>query len=283
MMIEAQWSEQLAAVHAEIAPALPRNVEPRTVELAAFTAVGERDLAMRLWTEARDAADAARRSVRAGLRERHGSRRPGGWPLMVLLVGALCAAVAAVLSSGLRFDPADTVATVVTLSGLAALACIVVMIAARGRALNRAVIRLHGVATVGLVLAAVFTVGRGWDTTAMILLVTAAIGVAGLVGVLVARARDSADTELVDTAENVALAETKPEVEAVGLRLRAETEAALDAATADRIVALRDTVLAEIAARGITLEPVPPRTPAGSVIIDALLATWVPEVMRGEV
>lgn len=205
-MSDVEFAAQLAAVRAEIAPALPRNVEPRTVELAAFSAVGERDLALRVWRRARQAADDARRAIGRRLRARHGARHPGGWPLAALFVGALCAAVAAALGSGARFDADDMATATAVLAGVAAMACVVVMIAARGRALNRAVIRIHGVVTVGL---------------------------------LVARVRDAADTEAVDTAVNVGLAETLPEVEAVSLRLRSEVAVALGPERARRIVELR--------------------------------------------
>lgn len=279
-MSDVEFAAQLAAVRAEIAPALPRNVEPRTVELAAFSAVGERDLALRVWRRARQAADDARRAIGRRLRARHGARHPGGWPLAALFVGALCAAVAAALGSGARFDPDDMATATAVLAGVAAMACVVVMIAARGRALNRAVIRIHGVVTVGLLVAAGFTMSRDAGDSTPVVIVAAVVGVVGFVVVLVARVRDAADTEAVDTAVNVGLAETLPEVEAVSLRLRSDVAVALGPERARRIVELRTATLAALAAEGIALETIDPHVPAGGVIIDALLATWVPEVMR---
>lgn len=279
-MSDVELAAQLAAVRAEIAPALPRNVEPRTVELAAFSAVGERDLALRVWRRARQAADDGRRAMRRRLRARHGARHPGGWPLAVLFVGALCAAVAAALGSGARFDPDDMATATAVLAGVAATACVVVMYAARGRALNRAVIRIHGVVTVGLLVAAGFTMSRDAGDSTPVVIVAAVVGVVGFVVVLVARVRDAADTEAVDTAVNVGLAETLPEVEAVSLRLRSDVAVALGPERARRIVELRTATLAALAAEGIALEPIDPHVPAGGVIIDALLASWIPEVMR---
>lgn len=282
-MTDTQLMAQLAAVRAEIAPALPRNVEPHIVELAAFSAVGERELALRVWHEAREAAEEARRAMRRRLRERHGARHPGGWPLTVLFVGALCAAVAAALASGVRFDPEDTATVTVVLAGLAAATCVVVMVAARGRALNRAVIRIHGVVTVGLLATAAFAMSRDSGPLTPAVLVAAFVGVVGFVIVLVARARNAADTEAVDTAANVGLAETLPEVEAVSLRLRSEVSAALPPERARRIVELRTATLEGLSAQGILIEPVDSRTPAGGVIIDAMLAAWVPDVMNDEI
>lgn len=281
-MTATDFAAQIGSIRAEIAPALPRNVEPRTVELAAFSAVGQRELGLRIWKDAREAAADAQRSMRRRIRERHGARNPNGWPLMTLLLGAICAAVAAVLTSGFRFDPVETQTAVLVLAGIAAATCILIMIVARGRAMNRAIIRIHAIATIGLVAAAALTVGRGGDT-AIILSVFAAIGIIGIVVVFVSRARNAADTETVDTALNVGLAETQPEIEAVSLRMTSEATAELSEADARRIVELRTAVLADLASEGIVLDPVDPTVPAGGVIIESLIATWVPEAMRGEI
>jgi hypothetical protein len=77
----------------------------------------------------------------------------------VLFVGALCAAVAAALGSGARFDP-DDMAT----------------------------------ATVGLLVAAGFTMSRDAGDSTPVVIVAAVVGVVGFVVVLVARVRDASSS-----------------------------------------------------------------------------------------
>jgi hypothetical protein len=120
----------------------------------------------------------------------------------VLFVGALCAAVAAALGRGARFEP-DDMAT----------------------------------ATVGLLVAAGFTMSRDAGHSTPVVIVAAVVGVVGFV-------------------------------------------VALGPERARRIVELRTATLAALAAEGIALEPIDPHVPAGGVIIDALLASWIPEVVR---
>lgn len=282
-MADDELAEQIAAVRREIAPALPKNVDAKTVELAAFSAVGRRDLALRVWKDAREAAVAARRSKGKTMRTRFGARNPNGWLSFVAFGGALCAAVAAVLTSGIRFDPAETVIATAVLAVLAGVASLIVLLVAAGRPLNRSMIRIHGILTVGLVIAAALMLSRGPDVWAIVVAASAAVSVMGMVMVLVARARDHRGTEEIDTAINVALADTKPEVEAVSLRLQSDVAAELGAQDAARIVRIRTTVLADLASEGIPVAAVDPEAPAGSVIIDDLLSMWVPDVLKGEI
>ncbi|WP_127818671.1 hypothetical protein [Microbacterium sp. CPCC 204701] len=282
-MADDELAEQIAAVRREIAPALPKNVDPKTVELAAFSAVGRRELALRVWTDSREAATAARRSKGKALRERFGARNPNGWLSFVAFGGALCAAVAAVLTSGFRFDPAETSAATAILAALAGVAGLIVLIVAAGRPLNRSMIRIHGIMTAGLVIAAALMLSRGPGVWAVVVAASAVVSVVGMVVILVSRARDHGGTEEIDTAINVALADTKPEVEAVSLRLQSEVATELGSQDAARIVRIRTAVLAELASEGIPVAAVHPEAPAGSVIIDDLLGMWVPEVLRGEI
>ena len=282
-MADDELAEQIAAVRREIAPALPKNVDAKTVELAAFSAVGRRDLALRVWKDAREAAVAARRSKGKAMSTRFGARNPNGWLSFVAFGGALCAAVAAVLTSGFRFDPAETAIATTVLAVLAGVASLIVLLVAAGRPLNRSMIRIHGILTAGLVIAAAFMLSRGPDVWAIVVAASAAVSVIGMAMILVSRARDHRGTEVIDTAINVALADTKPEVEAVSLRLESEVAAELGPQDAARIVQIRTAVLADLASEGIPLAAVEPGAPAGSVIIDDLLGMWVPDVLKGEI
>ncbi len=282
-MADDELAEQIAAVRREIAPALPKNVDAKTVELAAFSAVGRRDLALRVWKDAREAAVAARRSKGKAMSTRFGARNPNGWLSFVAFGGALCAAVAAVLTSGFRFDPAETAIATTVLAVLAGVASLIVLLVAGGRPLNRSMIRIHGILTAGLVIAAAFMLSRGPDVWAIVVAASAAVSVIGMAMILVSRARDHRGTEEIDTAINVALADTKPEVEAVSLRLESEVAAELGPQDAARIVQIRTAVLADLASEGIPLAAVDPGAPAGSVIIDDLLGMWVPDVLKGEI
>ena len=62
-MADDELARQIAAVRREIAPALPRNVDAKIVELAAFSAMGRRDLALRVWKDARELGKSAGESA----------------------------------------------------------------------------------------------------------------------------------------------------------------------------------------------------------------------------
>lgn len=150
-MTAEEVAAQVTAVRRDIARAVPRHIDARTVELAAFTATGHGELGLRVWREAREAAQTARRSTGKALRTRFGARNPHGWLSFVAFAGALCAAVAAVLTSGTRFDPEETAVATTVLASLAGVASLLVLVVATGRPLNRSMIRIHGVLTVGVV------------------------------------------------------------------------------------------------------------------------------------
>lgn len=283
-MTDDDLTTQIAAVRGRIAPALPANVSARGVELAAFWAVGRDELGQQTWHAARKAAEAARRSCWGLLRTRYGARDPHrGWLMFALLGAALGAAVAAVLASGFRLDPDDTAPAVVALALTAAAVDAVLLAVVRGRPVGRAAVRIQAVVTVAGVVAAAFEVSRGLSAPAVLTAGAAVVTVVTMAAVLIARARRRAETEEIDTAINVALADTKPEVAAVALRLQADTDAALRPDERSRIVALRTAVLADLAAEGITVASIADSVPAGGVIIDEQLATWVPDALRGEV
>lgn len=282
-MVDDELVGQIATARRQIAPSLPKHADAKSVERAAFSAVGRNELGLRLWAEAREAGEAAKRSKRTALQKRYGPRNPHGWLPFVALAGALCAAVAAALTSGLRTDPADMTVATTVLAVIAAAASLVVSIAAGGKPLNRSMIRIHGVLTVALVIAAAFVLSRGTDAAAWIVAGSAVVSVIGIVVILLARARDRAGTEEMDTALNVAVADIGPELRAASERLQAQVAHELGARDAARIVEIRTALLADLAAEGISLAPVEPSAPAGSVIIGDLIRSWLPEAQRREV
>lgn len=282
-MADEDVTAQIAAVRRDIARAVPNHIDAKTVELAAFTATGRGELGLRVWQQAADAAKAARRSKGKALRARFGARNPNGWLSFVALAGALSAAVAAVLTSGFRFDPEETSATTAVLASLAAAASLIVLVVAAGKPLNRSMIRIHGVLTVGVVVAAALMVSRGIGAPAVVVAVSALMSVVGYAVIFVARARNPEGTELIDTAINVALADTHPEVQAMSWRLQSQVAEELGAGDSERIVMLRTTVLTDLASEGVALEPTDARAPAGSIIINELIGTWVSAAQRGEV
>lgn len=282
-MVDDELVGQIATARRQIAPSLPKHADAKSVERAAFSAVGRNELGLRIWSEAREAGEAAKRSKRAALQKRYGPRNPHGWLPLVALGGALCAAVAAALTSGLRTDPAEMTVATTVLALIAAAASLVVSIAAAGRPLNRSMIRIHGVLTVALVIAAAFVLSRGTDAAAWIVAASAVVSVIGIVVILLARARDRAGTEEMDTALNVAVADIGPDLRAASQRLQAQVADELGAEDAARIVEIRTALLADLASEGIHLAPVEPSVPAGSVIIDDLIRSWLPEAQRREV
>ena len=282
-MVDAEIGAQIAAARRRIAPALPKHVDAKSVELAAFSAVGRTELGHRVWADARQAGEAARRSWRELLRTRFGPRNPHGWVMFVAFGGALCAAVAAALASGLRTDPADVAAATTVLGALAGGASIMVLIAPGGRPLNRSMIRIHAILTVALVIAAGFMLGRGLDAGSITVGVSALSSGVGFIAVLWARARDRQAADEIDAALDIALADIGPRVRAESLRLQAEVAAEAGPQDALRIVEIRTAVLAELAAEGIRLEPVDPSAPAGSVIIDDMIRSRLPDARRREV
>ncbi|MGA7147325.1 MAG: hypothetical protein WBX17_02415 [Microbacterium sp.] len=282
-MVDDELVGQIATARRQIAPSLPKHADARSVERAAFSAVGRNELGLRVWAEAREAGEAAKRIKRTALQKRYGARNPHGWLPLVALTGALCAAVAAALTSGLRTDPAEMTVATNVLAVIAAATSLVVSIVAGGKPLNRSMIRIHGVLTVALVITAAFVLSRGTDAGAWIVAGSAVISLIGIGLILLARARDRAGTEEMDTALNVAVADIGPELRAASERLQAQVAQELGAQDAARIVEIRTALLRDLAREGISLAPVDASTPAGSVIIDDLIRSWLPEAQRREV
>lgn len=241
-------------------------------EMDAFERVGLKDLALETWHSAREAAEKARKDCWAWLRVKYGSRNPHwGWTSFVLLAAALCAAIGATLTIGVRFDPAETAIITTALAAAAAIGDLLVVLSSRFRPQNAGVLRPQAIVTVALVVAAAFQASRGLPT-APVVIGAAAIGIGALIVYFVARAADPEGTEEIDTAINVALARMRPEVAAIGVRMQADLTARLSESERAAIVGSRGPL--PLGA------PVDEGAPAGGVIIAVLLGTWIPEVLR---
>lgn len=245
-----------------------KRLNARDIELAAFTEVGRHDLGGRIWDEASEAAERAWRECRAGLREEYGARNPHwGWSVFVLLTAALCAAVAAVMTSGFRFDPAETMVAVTVLVAIAGLMDLVVGLASRARPVNAGFLRPQVVVAIGLGAAAAFQLSRGVTSVTMVFVVAAVIGVGGLVLFILMRALRPAEREEIDSAVNVSIDRKQPEVDAAAARIQAAALADLSAQEQERIVALRTSRLGDTASGEV---------PAGGMIISEFLSAWNP-------
>lgn len=280
-MTDDEQATQRAALRRHAARVPARHFDAKSVELAAFSAVGRREVGLRLWDDANKAAQATRRSNRNTLRTRYGARNPNGWLSLVAFGGALSAPVGAVLTSGLRQDPEDTALATAILTALAGVASLLVLTVAAGRPLNRLMIRLHGVMTIALVVAAALTLSRDMSATAVVASASAIVSVVGYAAIFVCRARDVAGTQEIDSALNVAFADTVPEAKAAARRLLSEVEKELGPEDSRRIRQLRTTTLADFAPKGVSIEPMSEDAPAGSAIVNDLIARWAPEELRG--
>lgn len=273
-------TEEFVAQLAQVRAALPPNrshVDPKEVERVVFGTVGHHELGLRIWTEAREAAEQAWKDCRTRMRSRYGARSPrGGWLMFVLFAAVLCGAFAAVLASGFRTDPQETKGVLAALVIAAATADVVALAVAGWRPLNRAAIRMQIGIGVTLGAAAAFQLTRPSMAVTPVAVAGGTIGLAGLLLVLLVRAALPAERLEIDTAINVAVAEMQPEVDAIGARIQAQALEELGEEDQARIVALRTALLADLATEGLVFDPVPEGTPAGGVIISALLSRWHP-------
>ncbi|MBO9627281.1 MAG: hypothetical protein J7484_13030 [Microbacterium sp.] len=244
---------------------MSQRSDPRDIERVAFEEVGRKELGLRVWDESREAAEQAWRECRGRLRARYGGRDPHwGWMAFALLAAALCAAVAAAMTSGFRSDPADKDVVVLVLVSIAAVLELAVVAGARTRPLGAGSFRSQLVVTVGLVVAAAFQLSRGGMPSTPVVVAAALVGVGGMALFLLVRALRAAEREEIDTAINVAVAEMRPEVDAAAARLQAQVLAELSPPEQERIVALRTQ----------WAPSVDPQVPAGGVIIASFLTDW---------
>ncbi len=245
---------------------MSQKSDPRGIERIAFDEIGQRDLGLRIWHESREAAEQAWRDCRARLRAKYGARSPhDGWSMFVLFGALLCGAVGAVLTSGFRFDPRETATAVTVLTGIAAIADLVVLFAVGWRPVNWAAVRLQIGLAIALGLAAAFQLSRVPAEGTSLVAGAAAVGVAGLALMFIVRALRPAEREEIDNAINVAVAEMRPEVDATAARIQADTLAELSPEEQARIVGLRAGWLGDQSADGV---------PPGGVIIASFLTDW---------
>ncbi|MFJ2552234.1 hypothetical protein [Microbacterium sp. NPDC087591] len=271
-----ELTEQVARTRSNL-PTNRAHIDAKEVERAVFGVVGHRDLALRIWADANEAAVEAWRECRRRMRREYGARSPhGGWTVPVLFVALLAGAVSAAVASGFRSEPAQTEVLLAVLVGFPALADLVVLVVAGWRPWNWAAVRMQIGLAITLGAAAVFQLGRPEMWVMPLVISGGAIGVGGMVLVLVVRAVRPEERTEIDAVINVAVERMQPELDARAAELQAEASAALGADDSARIVALRAAVLADLAADGIVFEPVPAATPAGGVMISALMEHWHP-------
>lgn len=123
-------------VHGSLAS---RSFHPRDAEMLVFDAAGQRAHAVEIWHAARSIGEEGNKSARAALRRRYGGRAPGvGWIGWLLVMAAICAALALVMSAGFRVRAENLEGVVVALSVAAAVLVAATLFGARLRATDRA-------------------------------------------------------------------------------------------------------------------------------------------------
>lgn len=271
-----ELTEQVARTRSNL-PTNRAHIDAKEVERAVFGVVGHGDLALRIWADANEAAVEAWRECRRRMRREYGARSPhGGWTVPVLFVALLAGAVSAAVASGFRSDPAQTEVLLAVLVGFSALADLVVLVVAGWRPWNWAAVRMQIGLAITLGAAVAFQLSRPEMWVMPLVVAGGVIGIGGMLLVLLVRMLRPEERLGIDTVINVAVERMQPELDASAAEIQAEATAVLGADDSARIVALRAAVLADLAADGIVLEPVPAATPAGGVMIAALTAHWHP-------
>ncbi|UPL13745.1 hypothetical protein [Microbacterium galbinum] len=271
-----ELAEQVARTRSNLPPNRA-HIDAREVERAAFGVVGHRDLAFQVWEDAHAAAVGAWRECRRRMRREYGGRSPhGGWTFPVLFLSLLAAGVGAALASGARTDPEATQGVLAVLVGGSTVADLVVLAVAGWRPWNRAVVRLQIGLAIALGAATAFQLSRPEMWVLPLVIAGGVIGVGGMLLVLLVRMLRPEERLEIDTVINVAVERMQPELDARVAEIRANASEELGVEDSARIVALRTAVLADLAAEGIVLEPVPEQTPAGGAMIAALTAHWHP-------
>lgn len=115
-----------------------RSFHPRDAEMLVFDAAGQRAHAVEIWHAARAIGEEGNKSARAELRRRYGGRAPGvGWIGWVLVLAAICAALALVMSTGFRVPAENLEGVVVALSVAATVLIAVTLVGAAALTLGR--------------------------------------------------------------------------------------------------------------------------------------------------
>lgn len=259
---------------------LPPNrahIDAKEVERVVFGVVGHRDLALRIWTDAHAAAVNAWRECRARMRRQCGARSPhGGWSVFVLFAVLLCGGVAVALASGIRTDPEQTEGWLALLVGFSAIGDLAVLVVVGRHPWNWAAVRMQIGIAITLGVATAFQLSRPTMWVTPLVIAGGAVALVGVALVLAVRAVRPEERFEIDTVINVAVERMQQEVDARAAEIQAEASAALSADDQERIVVLRTAVLANLAAEGHVVEPVSESTPAGGVMISALMADWHP-------
>lgn len=269
----------IAQTRAAAAQVVRGHLDAAAVERAALASVAGTELADRVWSEARQAAEAGKREAARLLRERFGARDPRrGWPNILVVVALIAAAFALVLATGIREIPSDT-----GLSGwlglLVAVLSAAVLLAGRAKPLSRAFIRTLAPAAVLLVITTVLLAVGGLPG-ALGAGIGAVVAAVAVVWIAVVRGRDAEATRDIDAALPTAYLDAGPAVRERAERVQRDLLAELGAERAAQVARVRDAVLAELAdahpeMRGRA------GLPAGAVIIDHLTSAWLPDDMAG--
>ncbi|POX67962.1 hypothetical protein C3481_07275 [Microbacterium sp. Ru50] len=115
-----------------------RSFHPRDAEMLVFDAAGQRAHAVEIWHAARAIGEEGNKSARAELRRRYGGRAPGvGWIGWVLVLAAICAALALVMSTGFRVPAENLEGVVVAVSVAAAVLVAMTLVGAAALTLGR--------------------------------------------------------------------------------------------------------------------------------------------------
>ncbi|APF34240.1 hypothetical protein BO218_08630 [Microbacterium paludicola] len=128
-----------------------RSFHPRDAEMLVFDAAGQRAHAVEIWHAARAIGEEGNKSARAELRRRYGGRAPGvGWIGWVLVLAAICAALALVMSTGFRVPAENLEGVVVALSVAATVLIAVTLVGAAALTLGRGAAIVASAALVAL-------------------------------------------------------------------------------------------------------------------------------------
>lgn len=270
------YAEQVALTRSRL-PTSRAHIDAKEVERAVFGVFGHRALALQIWTDAHAAAVDSWRECRRRMRQEYGPRSPhGSWAMFTLFGALLAGAYAAAVASGILSDPDDAEVLLTILLGVSAVADLTVLAAIGWRPWNWAAVRMQIGLAITLGAAAVFQLNHLGSWATPLAITGGVIGVGGMLLVLTVRALRPEERFEIDTVINVAVAKMQRELDARTTKMQAETTAALGPEDAERIIAVRSRVFADLAADGITLESVPENAPAGGVMITALTAHWHP-------
>lgn len=261
-----------------------RSFHPRDAEMLVFDAAGQRAHAVEIWHAARAIGEEGNKSARAELRRRYGGRAPGvGWIGWVLVLAAICAALALVMSTGFRVPAKNLEGVVVALSVAATVLIAATLVGARLRATDRAHGRILLTVCGALVGAAALTLGRGAVVGGAIVASAALVALAALALLYVVRHRHPDQANAIDNATATAYREALATVQDRAADLQRQTADRLGPELAAAIVRIRTAAFAEapISPHGLDLARYDDAVPAGGVIISDFAdpRVWLPRAL----